>query len=326
MIKMPKVSICIPTLNRACYLQKAVESSISQTYTNIEIVISDNASIDNTLYMLSLFNDPRMVVLKHINTVSMQENWNECIRKADGEFFILLSDDDYLEVTAIEKMVTMFINDINPDSNPISRDEIGIVYCQTRVIDAQDTTIKLTSKAPKYETGIELIKGFFSCDREIFPCGIMLRTIDVHDIGGFNSDKYTMALDAGVWMTVILKRGYAAFIDQPLSNYRVHSSNVTSNVHIDEWLKGLDGLKGICEYYDDVDKKTFNYIEKAQAKYKVLVICELISKSGKFKTRFNVARQYIAYGKNFFIARMTYLLIKKILVTLLLPNYTAKKY
>jgi len=94
MIKMPKVSICIPTLNRACYLQKAVESSISQTYTNIEIVISDNASIDNTLYMLSLFNDPRMVVLKHINTVSMQENWNECIRKADGEFFILLSDDD----------------------------------------------------------------------------------------------------------------------------------------------------------------------------------------------------------------------------------------
>lgn len=323
----PKVSICIPTLNRVDMLKKSIESSLGQTYANIEVIVSDNGSVDETSQLLSSMDDHRIVALRHNNTVSMQENWNTCLRKATGDFFVLLSDDDHLEPTAIETMMDVFADEEVQESLP--QGEIGIVYCQTRIIDSEGVAIKLTTKAPKIELGADLIKGFFSCKRELFPCSLMLRTNDIRELGGFDSNKYTMALDVGVWMSVVLKRGYAVFIDKPLSNYMVHHSNVTSNIHIDEWLKGIDGLEAAYSQFGCfcTDGNTAEELKESVLKYKALVINELIARKVKADVRkLDAVKSYLIYSKHFIEAGLSYFMLKRIVKVLLSRNAAKEKY
>ena len=56
----PLVSVCIPTYNKARYLRKSLDSIINQTYGNLEIIISDNASPDNTEEIIKSFTDERV--------------------------------------------------------------------------------------------------------------------------------------------------------------------------------------------------------------------------------------------------------------------------
>ena len=55
----PLVSICIPTYNRANIIKKAIDSALSQTYKNIEVIVVDNASTDNTDEIVASYSDPR---------------------------------------------------------------------------------------------------------------------------------------------------------------------------------------------------------------------------------------------------------------------------
>ena len=104
-IDMSLVTIAIPTLNRSEFLRLSVESALLQTYSNIEILVSDNASEDETPAVLANFGDKRLRTLRQESRVTMFANWNSVLRAARGEYFLLLSDDDLLEPFAIETML-----------------------------------------------------------------------------------------------------------------------------------------------------------------------------------------------------------------------------
>src|SRR6266567_6107791 len=91
----PKVTIAIPTWNRAEKVVKAIDSALNQAYNNIEVIVSDNASTDNTINLLDAYSDDRLIVLKQSVNCGMANNWNECLNRSSGDYFILLSDDDY---------------------------------------------------------------------------------------------------------------------------------------------------------------------------------------------------------------------------------------
>ncbi|MBS3937574.1 MAG: glycosyltransferase family 2 protein, partial [Peptococcaceae bacterium] len=104
----PLVTVAIPTRNRANYLREAIRSALSQTYTALEVIVSDNASADNTQEVVNGFSDPRIRYFRHETGLEMVSNWNYCLEQATGEFFLLLSDDDALESDAITWFVEQF--------------------------------------------------------------------------------------------------------------------------------------------------------------------------------------------------------------------------
>lgn len=120
----PLVSILIPTYNRCKQLEKAIESAINQTYKNIEIIISNNNSTDNTeetcLKYLQL--DNRIKYYKQEETIKAFNNSNFLLTKFSGDFFCWLCDDDWLSLDYIEKSLEFIIN--NDDYSFVSPSSI----------------------------------------------------------------------------------------------------------------------------------------------------------------------------------------------------------
>ena len=228
---MNKVTIGIPTRNRAQYLLLALESAFQQTYPNLEIIVSDNACTDETPSMLAAISDRRLRVLRQETMLSMVENWNRCVGAATGQYFLLLSDDDLLEPAAIECMVAAFETETDPQ-------QIGFVYCRGRVIDANGALLREGRSAPHREDDISLILAFFRGHRETWPCSILFRFSDIE--AGYSSN-FPVITDAALWVKAVVAHGFVVHVDQPLVNYRFHQS-LTAATSVRGWQQENDKL------------------------------------------------------------------------------------
>ncbi|MBV9844596.1 MAG: glycosyltransferase family 2 protein [Kutzneria sp.] len=117
---MAKVSICIPVYNRAEQLDRALRSAIGQTYSDLDIIVLDNASTDASLEVARSHaaHDPRVRVERNDTTLDKAANWRRCLSFARGEYVKLLFSDDWISEEAIERAVRVL--DARPD--------IGFVY------------------------------------------------------------------------------------------------------------------------------------------------------------------------------------------------------
>jgi glycosyltransferase involved in cell wall biosynthesis len=98
----PKFSILIPTRNRHRFIRTAIESALSQTVTDLELVISDNNDDDKTRDIVQSFSDPRIVYTRPDRTLGMPDNWQNSLRHSRGEWIILLEDDCVLSARCLE--------------------------------------------------------------------------------------------------------------------------------------------------------------------------------------------------------------------------------
>ena len=100
----PAVSIAIPTFNRAATLERAVSSALHQTFADLEVVVSDNASTDATAALLARLSaaDGRVRVIRQPSNRGMVANLNAALAAAEGEHVMLLADDDWLAPRCIE--------------------------------------------------------------------------------------------------------------------------------------------------------------------------------------------------------------------------------
>ncbi|MGB3297561.1 MAG: glycosyltransferase [Phormidesmis sp.] len=103
----PKVSVCIPTYNRADILPHAVASVLSQTYADFELLICDDASTDHTAKIASQWSDPRIRYIRHPQNIRRSRNMRSGYEAARGEYFIKFDDDDALTPTFLEKTVAI---------------------------------------------------------------------------------------------------------------------------------------------------------------------------------------------------------------------------
>ena len=104
----PLVSICIPTYNRANYITKAIDSALGQTYKNIEVIVVDNASTDNTEEIVSRYTDPRLKYVRNTENLGQFGNLNRCIELYSGDFLHILHSDEYIERDFTEKCIIFF--------------------------------------------------------------------------------------------------------------------------------------------------------------------------------------------------------------------------
>ena len=104
-MSMPLVSIGIPCYNRPKGLMKSLENIVNQTYSNIEIIISDNCSENNEVKEIAeryAQSDNRIKYIRQSRNIGMYDNFNFVLEHSTGEFFMWASDDDIFAPEMIE--------------------------------------------------------------------------------------------------------------------------------------------------------------------------------------------------------------------------------
>ncbi|MGA2775484.1 MAG: glycosyltransferase family 2 protein [Candidatus Omnitrophota bacterium] len=122
MSEKPLVSVIIPTYNRAKTIYRAIESCLCQTYSEIEILIIDDNSSDETVHIVKNFKDSRVKYLLHSNNMGPGAARNTGLRNATGEFISFLDSDDEWLKDKVSKQVEIFEALSNQSLN------IGLVF------------------------------------------------------------------------------------------------------------------------------------------------------------------------------------------------------
>ena len=134
----PRVSVGLAVRNGADYLVQAIESILAQTFTNFELIISDNASTDNTEDICRYYaqQDTRVRYLRNPCNIGGTNNENQTFRMARGEYFRWAAHDDVLAPTLLAKCVAVL--DEYPD--------VALCYTETVEIDQNGDTIRFVAQ------------------------------------------------------------------------------------------------------------------------------------------------------------------------------------
>lgn len=209
-----RVSVIIPNYNYGRYIADAVNSVLNQTYTNIECIVINNGSSDNSLETLGLFKD-RIVVIDQIN-LGQSGARNVGLDRAEGEFVAFLDADDYWEPTKLEDQL-----------NLISKTS-QLVYCGIRQFDdITDKTICILSPEFKgncanahvdYPSVSVVLSGESTA---LFTKELVTR------VGYFDTQLNSSA----GWDFFRRASRFTEFnyIDSPLVNYRIHKNNMSNS-------------------------------------------------------------------------------------------------
>lgn len=96
-----KYSICIPNFNYEVYLRRTLASALGQTLSDLEVVVSDNASTDGSVSVVRACHDPRLRLRVNRRNVGFSGNLDRVAGMARGEFMLLLSSDDLMRPEAL---------------------------------------------------------------------------------------------------------------------------------------------------------------------------------------------------------------------------------
>ncbi len=129
---MSKVSVIIPTYNRAKFVTKAIDSVLVQTYKDYEIIVVDDGSTDNTHEVVRSFNDPRINYIRHEENRGSGAARNTGIKASRGEYIAFLDSDDEWLPTKLSKQMTIF---------QAAPEQLGVVYCGVYFVDYQSDRI-----------------------------------------------------------------------------------------------------------------------------------------------------------------------------------------
>jgi len=263
----PKVSILIPVYNRAKMVLEALSSAVNQTYKNVEVIVVDNKSTDNTFEILKEFAQlhPNVKVYQNEENIGPVRNWRTCLDYATGEYAKILWSDDLIAPTFVEKTLPYLVNNASA----------GFVFTGALEFNNENEFIARWHFIRKNS-------GFYNCEDFIkgsllgkyFPnspgCALF-RTMDLKknlilDIPNkINSHFANHAIGNDVLIFLLTAKDYPkfAFVNEPLAFFRSHEGSITkASNYIDLSLLYLVAKAYFVEHYiqDKELKRKFNAV------------------------------------------------------------------
>ena len=199
-----KISIILATYNGSKYLRQSIESCLNQTYRNIELIIVDDASTDETPAIISSYADKRITALRHEKNRGLPSSLNTGFKASMGDYLTWTSDDNYYLPEAMEKLASALAS--SPGTDFIYSDYWGYY---------QDSGKKDYRILPEILNLKEL--------NEAGPCFLYTRRV-YETLGGY-SRKYIYVEDYDYWIR-ITKRFKTAHCPEPLYVYREHDESL----------------------------------------------------------------------------------------------------
>jgi len=174
----PLVTIGIPTYNRANgTLSQAIRSALAQDYDNLEIVISNNCSTDNTEEVIRSFKDPRIRYLPQAVNVGPTNNYNAALKAAKGEYFLLLHDDDLIDPDLISSCLRAAKYST----------EYSVIRTGTRIIGADGRLLRELPNVVGSNDPDDLFSAWVNWKTAFYLCSTLFHTRALQKIGGFHS-------------------------------------------------------------------------------------------------------------------------------------------
>jgi glycosyltransferase involved in cell wall biosynthesis len=207
---MPRVSVIVPAYNAAVYLPDAIESVIRQTYTDWEIVVVDDGSVDNTRTVVGSYIARLQDKLQYVYQPNrgLPAARNTAIRHSRGEFIALLDADDLCMPRRLELSVAAL------DRNP----RAGLVHGRIARIDAAGNLVDQPVIDSRYLSG-NIKRHIYSRRAHLSCCTVMYRK-ECISIAGYFDETMRATEDRDMWFR-IAEKFEVAFVDEILSQYRL---------------------------------------------------------------------------------------------------------
>ncbi|WJN51639.1 glycosyltransferase [Pseudomonas asiatica] len=223
---MPKVSIIIPTYNTGRYVLDAIDSVLQQTYPNVELIVVDDGSTDDTAALLEQ-HPGNFIRYRQVNagqSAAMNFGWQQ----SSGELLGYLSADDRLHPRAVEAIVATMAKE----------PEAVLAYPDFCVIDEDSKHVR-TVQTPDYEE--RLLIANFQC---LPGPGALFRRSVWDKVGGWNTGLRNIP-DMDFFLR-LCQYGPFTRVAEPLADFRIHSGSTTYNPcnaeRSDEPLKVINSL------------------------------------------------------------------------------------
>lgn len=237
---MPKVSVIIPTYNYAKYLPETIDSVLRQTYQDLEIIVIDDGSTDNTKEIIQRYirsSDKIKYILQENKGPAAARNRG--IKEAKGEYIAFLDSDD---IWVTEKL------DIQASYLEQNKD-IFFLYAKADVLNEHGKKIGIKPESNQHHEFKKLIFEW-----GYFPTATVMIRKECFDKVGFFSEDLRIMEDIHLWIRI--SRHYKMHgMDQILGIYHRHSNNVTLNKELVYKSTAMVYEKILAEFPNDVPRK-----------------------------------------------------------------------
>ncbi|ELP5730584.1 glycosyltransferase family 2 protein [Vibrio vulnificus] len=227
--KQPLVSILIPVYNRGNLIRETLMSALAQSYQNIEVIVVDNCSTDNTWEVVKEISriDDRVKCFQNDINLGPVKNWKACIDRASGEFGKILWSDDLIADSYIEKTLTYF-----------ETSDVGFVYTKTEIFFEDSDISEKHAVLPKtgvYSTEEFIIGSILGTHYPVSPGCAIFRLKDLKDNlllnipNRVNSDFSMHAIGNDLLIFLLTANRYSkfAYVDSVLSRFRAHKGSIS---------------------------------------------------------------------------------------------------
>ncbi len=217
MSEEPLISIILPVHNGRRYLKQAIGSCLNQTYRNLELIIVDDGSTDDSLLIASEFqvSDNRVKIISNGENLTLPVSLNIGHKQAQGDFITWTSDDNIYQKDAIKKLYQTLIEE-----------SADIVYCDYLIIDDED---KLVGQARLKDIEFLLFYGV------IGACFLYKKEVYNRN-NGYNENLFLVE-DYDFWLRALKHSSYFKIENPGYYFYRYHSNSLTIRIKNDIVLK-----------------------------------------------------------------------------------------
>lgn len=239
----PLVSVCIPTYNSAEFIEETLRSVAEQSYSNIEVVVTDDGSTDDTVEQVKTVADSLGLSIR-LDVVEQNQgiaaNWNRCLQMASGEYVKLLPADDPLAPDCIARQMDVF--DRYKGDKPLA-----LVFCARKIITRSGRHL-LTARFYKdgfVEASHLLRRCIMAGTNAVGEPGAVLFPRKVAEKTGLFSAARPYVIDLDYW-TRLLAHGDAVALESTLSTFRI-DHNLSVRI-------GWDRCRQYCSMINDMQK------------------------------------------------------------------------
>lgn len=254
------VSICIPVYNGEKTIEEAINSVLTQTFTDFDIIVVDNCSTDNTVAIVKGINDARVSVQVNDKNYGPTENWNRAVLATTGKYVKLLCADDALSPTCLARQVEVLEDPAN--------ERVVLTAVRRTVIDDKGNVLM-------QGRGLAGMKGRVSGNDVIRktvrsgtnplgePAAVLLHGDLLRSCMPWNGDLGYM-IDIDMWSKV-LAHGDLYAIPESLATFRVSTGAWSGELAGKQRKQTVDFLKKLQAGFPDIISATDVKIGSAQA-------------------------------------------------------------
>ncbi len=298
----PKVSVVVPAYNIGTFIRESIDSALRQTITDLEVIVVDDGSTDDTSDRLADMHDPRLRVLRQENAGSGSAR-NKGMAQARAPYIAFLDGDDIWEDTKLEQHLAYM------EAHP----ECDLSYSLSMLIDEAGADIQIQIQPPTQTISVE---SLLLQNQVGNGSAVLIRTEALGKAGNFNV-RLPSIMDLDMWLRIALLRpGNICCIPEILTRYRRRAGQTTS-----DWRRMHAGWKMVFQQVQRSSPGSVQAVKRQALSNWHRYFSRVAYESGAYRDGAMLSRKSFCYAPlHWMCTRSSWLVAGACLTALILPR------